>query len=287
MSSTERITAEQLNELYNENGLTQKEIAERFNVTQSYISRQMNDHGITTRHPNPWSETETTVLQKHYNELSRKEIERRLPDRSWNAIKLKAIEMGLARSAEEYRNSDEVAEKLRSLAEENTIAVDFEAVETLSYILGVVDGDGFHNNTTTVGLEVTSTAFADKFYASLESVGLNPGRRRMQGKETIWASSSQLINWMMDMDCAAKHSWLMEDGDSWHYIEGSYESDGNIHPSGSPRICSYDEDEKIFLHNLLSELGIECTIQQNNVWISKSSADKFFENIAPVIRQQP
>lgn len=206
---------------------------------------------------------------------------------------MKAIEIGVANSAEEYRNSREVKNRLRRLSEKNTVDIDFDNSEVLSYIWGVVDGDGFHDNKGTVGLEVTNADFADKFENCLEELGMNPGRgtRRTEYDRkqilSVWASSKKLIEWIMDIeDFSAREDWLSQKGDIWKYVEGRYESDGNIHPCGSPRICSYDEKARGFMKNLFSELGVSATLQQNNVWISKSDRDKFFDNIDPALRKK-
>lgn len=173
-----------MKELYVQKGLTQKEIAEQIGVSQPCISRWMKQFGITTRCPDPWSPEEEQMLKESYRTLSKQEICTRLPDRSWNAIKLKAMDLGVAKSAE-HRNSDETIEQLRTLSRANRVKVNFSRTTQIGYVLGVIDGDGFHNNTTTIGLEVVSASFADKFCEALNSIGLNPDRGTRQKKETV------------------------------------------------------------------------------------------------------
>lgn len=280
------ISKEKLSRLYHQEDLSQREIGERLGVTQSSVSKRMDELDIESDIASLWTEEEKETLQQHYPKEKELLMEK-LPDRSWNAIKLKAMDLGIAKSAEEHRNSEEVAEKLRELSEQNKIEVNFDKVSKISYILGVVDGDGFHDNNGAIGLEVKDIEFAEKFMENLTNVGLNPNSKPRDSKQAVWASSQDLLNWIETLDDQnQKIQWLKEQGDIWKYLEGQYDSDGNLHPSGSPRICSYDEDEKKLIAELLNEVGVQTSIQQNNVWIANSSSDKFFENVNSVLERR-
>lgn len=271
-----KASAEELYRLYHEEGLSQRQIGEKLGVTQSSVSKWMSEYNIKSDIASPWTEKEKRILKQNYPG-DKSEISELLPERSWNAIKLKAMDLGLARNQEEYRNSEEVADKCRRLAEENEIDVKFEKTEALSYILGVIDGDGFHDNNGSIGLEVKDPEFAEKFVEKLEALGLNPNKGQRRGKEIVWASSRILVEWLEDFE--DKVDWLFDEGNTWKYIEGQYDSDGNLHPCGSPRICSYDEKEKKMIQQLLQNLNVECNIQQNNIWVAKSSSKRFFNNV--------
>lgn len=274
--------------LYHGEGLTQQEIAEKLDLNQPFVSEKMKENGIETRSHEAWTKKEEKVLRENYLETSKEKLLSLLPKRTWSAIKAKALKLGISRPLEEYRKSDEVKKKLRSLAEENMIEVDFEKKEVLSYVMGVIDGDGFHDREHTIGLEVKSPEFANKFAEKLKKLGLNPGRgnREDRQRETVWASSKQLIKWYMDLSKEEKLEWLEEEGSEWDYIEGRYESDGNIHPSGGLRIVSYDGKELSFLEKLFSKLDIGCRRQKFNLWISRTSAGKFFAKTNPVLRSE-
>lgn len=286
------VSESRLRELYVKEDLTQKEIADELDVTQSYISRKMSEFDIESNY-SFWTEGEVEKLEENYQDKSRDGLLDIFEDHSWNSIKLKAIDVGVAKSAEQHRNSREVKEKLRQMSEDNAVNIDFGNTKVLSYVLGVIDGDGFHDRKSTVGLEVTNSDFADKFESHLEEIGMNPGRgtRRTENNRkqilSVWASAKELIDWVLDLeDFSDRYDWLSQKGEIWKYIEGRYESDGNIHPSGSPRICSYDEEAREFMKDLFSELQVSATLQQNNVWVSKSDRDKFFDNIDPVLRKK-
>jgi|GEM_PF-574260 len=280
-------SSERLERMYHSEDMTQKEIANEIGTDQSVISEKMKDFGIETKSSKFWSEDEEEILEENYLELSREKLMSLLPNRSWDAIKSKAFKLGLCRTEEEYRKSEEVKARLKSYSRQNTIEVDFQEKDKLSYILGVLDGDGFHDGTYTIGLEVISEKFANKFYRALKSIGLNPGRGEREGdKETVWASSKQLINWYEELGREEKLEWLLGEGDCYSYIEGRYESDGNMHPTGALRITSTDPKEIKFMEKLFSYLEIQPSIQKENIWISKVDSEKFFEKVNPVIKDK-
>lgn len=280
-SNMTEITSEELERLYVQEGLKQREIAKKFGVTQSWISKKMTEYGINSRYAGCWTEREEEILKKNYKQVSKGELLSLLPDRSWEAIKLKAMDFGLTIPIEEHRRSEEVLERLRKNAQENAIEVDMSSLEDISYVIGVIDGDGFHDNKGTIGLEVKSSRFADKFAEVLDEIGLNPGRGKRRDKETVWASSKHFVDWLMDFDYGLKFEWLKDEGDLWSYTEGAYDSDGNFSNPG-PRICSYDENEKRFLKKILDHLGLKTSVHSNNVYVKAVSKDEFFENVDPV-----
>ncbi|MFB6216980.1 MAG: hypothetical protein ABEJ03_04640 [Candidatus Nanohaloarchaea archaeon] len=279
-----KLSPEALDRLYNCKELSQAEIAEKFDISQPAVSRMMKRYGIESRSSKRWSEHEEEILKNNYLDSGKEKMLDLLPGRTWNAIKLKAMDMGLTRSLEEYRHSEEVKNLLESNSKRKKIEVDFEVSSELSYVLGVVEGDGFTDNKGTIGLEVKSRSFADKFINSLDSVNLNPNKGSKGDKIAVWASSVELDKWLRSMENSdTKIEWLFSKGDPWQYIEGLYDSDGNLHPSGSPRICSYNKTHKETISRVLMHLDIECNIQQNNVWVSKSDSGEFFSNVTSAI----
>lgn len=282
MTKAVDLDRETLYELYYDQELSQREIAEKLGCTQGCISKKMDEMDLQSRYNGFWSDGELEAIEEYYPD---KEKLVREIDRTWNAIKLKAMDLGLAKSSEERDNSKEVKERLRQLADDSKIKVDFSKEKEISYILGVVDGDGYTDRVSTIGLEVKDIEFADKFESSLNKVGFNPGRGRRRGKYTVWASSKDFVSWLTEFTWETKYRWLGKKGDPWAYIEGAYDSDGNLSQPG-PRICSYSESEKMFLHRLLKSLDLECNIQQNNVYVPTAYRDVFFENVNPVLENR-
>ena len=272
--------AEKIRRMYEQEDLAQREIADRMGLTQSAISKKMKRYGINSDYSGFWTEEEIEKLKNNYKEISYKEVNELFPNRSWNAIKLKAMELNLATPEEEYRHSEERKEVLSQNSEDNRVEVDFGEVDQVSYVLGVIDG-GYHDNSGAIGLETISDEFASKFVKNLEKIGLNPNRDRRRNKERVWASSESFVSWLNSLDFESKFEWLDQSGDFWSYIEGAYDSDGDFSNPG-PRICSYDEEEKEFLKKMLSYLGLEPAIHTNNVYIPVADRERFFENVDPV-----
>lgn len=280
------LTADILEDLYYRENMTQKEIGEKFGVTQSWVSVKMKEWGIESRFNGWWSDEEEQILAENYKQIPKEDLQELLPGRTWKMIKQKARALGLSDSAEKHRHSEEVLECLRKNSEENTIEVDFGKLDTLSYVVGVIDGDGYHDQKGSLGLETKSAKFADKFSKALAGIGLNPGRGQRRGKQTVWAASQKLVQWCMKFTWQTKFRWLKEEGDAWKYMEGAYDSDGDFSNTG-PRICSYDNKEKKFIRRVLTEiLGLEASIHQNNVYIPVASREKFFENVDPVYEKR-
>lgn len=189
-----------------------------------------------------WTDEEVEFLEENYQDLPREEIMQRFESRTWGAVKDEARDIGVAMSADERRQSEEVLKILRQNAEDNAIEIDFSLSGQISYIVGVLDGDGYTDNKGTVGLEAKDSVFTEKFMDKLELVGFNPSTGERRDKNAVWASSSlKFTEWYENLSSSQKIRWLREEGSLWKYIEGQYESDGNLHPSGSPRICSYDD----------------------------------------------
>ncbi|PSH02433.1 MAG: hypothetical protein BRC26_00580 [Nanohaloarchaea archaeon QH_8_44_6] len=78
----------------------------------------MSELGVETDRAGKWYEEEKEILKKNYPDEKEK-LKNELENRTWNAIKLKAMDLGLARDQEEYRYSEEVKEQLRNLAEDS------------------------------------------------------------------------------------------------------------------------------------------------------------------------
>lgn len=279
-----KASAEELYRLYNEENLSQREIGEKFGVGQAAVSNWMSELNVETDRAGKWSGKEKEILKKNYPEEKEK-LKEELENRTWNAIKLKAMDLDLARNQEDYRNSEEVKEQLRNLAEDNKIHANMDKKTEISYVLGVLDGDGFTDNKSTLSLETASKDFAEKFVSYLDKIGLNPNIRDRENKKAVWASSMEFQEWFSAMGFSEKFEWLKKEGDFWKYLEGAYDSDGDLSHPG-PRICSYDSEEKKFLKKILDHLGLEASIQQNNVYVKVASSESFFENVNPVYEKR-
>jgi len=268
-----------LEKMYNE-GLIQSEIGRIFGLSQSDISVLMKQYGIITKGNIFWSSEEEKILRQHYLKSSKGCLTPLLPYRGWGAIKNKALKMGLCRDAETYRHSREVVERLRILSQSKKIKINKNEKSALSYVLGVMDGDGYTDRKNTIGLETKFKQFAEKFSSNVKTLGMRPnmGIRKRENKHfMVWASSREFVEWYLELNFQKKLSWLVEIGDlAWRYVEGRYDSDGYLHPCGSQLICIHNSLQREFVANLLSKLGLKVSIQATNgVWVSRKSALDF------------
>ncbi len=269
-------------------GLTQKEIGKRFGWGQSGISQLMKEYGIPTRGHKKWSKEEEKILKKYYLKLPKEKLCSLLPERSWEAIKLKALTLGIARKKEEVRRSKEVVERLRKLAALKMIKPRFERKKDLAYVLGVLDGDGYTDRKRTVGLETVTKEFAEKFTKTLRRIGLNAHMKfnKKRKKWVVWASSKLLVEWYHSMDDKKKLSWLLRENVAWEYLKGLYDSDGYLTPGGVPIICGYNPKKNEFVSKLLKKLEISTTVHKDRVYITVVSSRKFFEHVRSVIKHR-
>ncbi len=187
--------------------MAQGEIADDLGYSQSYISRKMSEYGIGSDY-SFWSDEEIQFLKDNYQEMAPEKLMENFPDRTWGAVKDKARDIGVAMSVEERRNSDVLLDLLRRNAEEKAVDVDFSLIEEVSYIIGVLDGDGYTDNNGTVGLEAKDSEFTGKFQDMLNRVGFNPGSGERRGKNTVWASSLEFTEWYENLSDREKIEWL-------------------------------------------------------------------------------
>ncbi len=269
-------------------GLTQREIGEKFGWTQSGISQLMKEYGIPTRAYKKWTQKEEEIVKKYYLKIPKEQLLALLPNRSWEAIKLKALQLGVARKKEEVRRSKEVIERLRKLAASRMIKPKFERKKELAYVLGVLDGDGYTDKKWTIGLETVTKEFAEKFTKSLRKLGLNANMKfnNKRKKWMVWASSKLLVQWYLSLSNDKKLSWLIKNKVAWEYLNGLYDSDGYLTPSGSPIICGYDIEKNKFISRLLTKLGVSNTVHKDRVYISAISTKKFFTYVKSVIKHR-
>ena len=137
------VSNERLKELYVKEGMTQGEIADELGYSQPYISRKMSEHDIDSSYAF-WAEEEEEYLRENCQSSSKDEILEHFSDRAWRALKDKARDLGVAMTAEERRNSEEVLQRLRKNSEENAIKIDLENSSVISYLLGVLEGGRIH-----------------------------------------------------------------------------------------------------------------------------------------------
>jgi len=236
------ISNEQLHDLYYEEGLTQSEISQRFGCSPSNISKLMKKHKIPTNHF--WTEHEEDFLKNNYKRLTHIEIAQIL-HRSRRAISMMAWRRGLKKHPR--------------------ISWSFVPSKDLSYILGVILGDGYIVNkkgSYMVGLYVKDKVFAAAFVKSLNNIGL---KTIMEPREDMWVVRScnkDFCEWFGHLDLSQITSLIEENDLIIPFIRGLYDSDGSFQVTNKKydyrSIIIYNTDKTLLesaLH-LLSKIGI-------------------------------
>lgn len=134
-----------------------------------------------------------------------------------------------------------------SVSEETRLKIsktrpDLENTPTLSYILGVMLGDGcaYYNKHIgyMIGLSVTAKEFAKSFMSALKKIGLNPSIRfvnppswRRQGRKPQWrvvCSNIRFYKWLKGLTLTdVKEIVLLSKENIRAFIRGFYESEGS------------------------------------------------------------
>jgi len=220
-----------------------------------------------------------------------------LPNRSWEAIKLKAERLGLER----YRKP-----------------FDSEMDEDLAYILGVLYGDGWVSKCPkgespgfnyNIGMEVTSRKFRNQFYDSLEAKRLNPFKyyRKDYGYWGAGAHSAAFYEWFTELNLRDIEKLVSKTEFIKQFIRGFYESEGSLCYTSTKRnycdstrrdyykTCSMTNSSKNLLelvNDFLLKLGIDSSIWPRGdgtfaLEIKREDLPEFIEKINPCIKNTP
>lgn len=273
-------------ELY-ESGLTQSQVGDRVGITQSRVSQILSEYEVDTGFSKWWTEEEVEFLRSYYppksDSMKQKLIDELCVDgRSWKSVREKAARLGITRSLDEYRGS----EANKRVLERVTTRIEIDLAEpNVGYVVGVLDSDGYTNNTTQLGLEVRDRVFLEKFADKLSGLGFNPTTKRSHrsdSKYVLYASSRQFVQWYnSDPD---RFGFTPEQ--QRLYLEGLFEGDGTIHKTGYCMICSTNPEFKEFLSEFLEqEFDFTTKIWQVGIaLVPLEQRMRFFEIINPVIK---
>jgi len=183
---------------------------------------------------------------------------------------------------DEYRGS----EANKRVLERATSRIEIDLTEPdVGYVVGVLDSDGYTNNTTQLGLEVRDRAFLEKFANRLTGLGFNPTTTqspRADSKYVLYASSRQFVQWYN----SDPNRFAFTREQQRRYLEGLFEGDGTIHKTGYCVICSTNPGFKEFLSEfLLQEFDFATRIWQIGLaLVPLEQRRRFFELIDPVIK---
>jgi len=193
--------------------------------------------------------------------------------------------------------------------------LNLEPSPTLSYILGVIDGDGSVHGNDRIELSVKDYAFAKEFETALKAIGLRANvikddywKKDLQRQARMWkcyAYSAVFVRWYKGLTQEQKEGIARQYPKE--YLKGMFESEGTyvIGPNGSVHVRFFNFDYELLLvvQRLLTLLGYESKIYESkfkgyftgqevteytlNLLGSSEKKHEFIKRIKPVIKNQP
>jgi len=147
----------------------------------------------------------------------------------------------------------------------NEREIDFNKINNLSYILGVIKGDGWilinrKKKRYVIGLTVISKKFALEFLNNLKQIGLKPRMIIKKNKYyQVVANSKKLCLWIKNLDLK---KFLKSKKSKIQFLKGFYESEGSCYD----RIRIFNTNEKLmkFVFDILRELNFNPTMNCYN-----------------------
>lgn len=204
-----------------------------------------------------WTNSEISFLQENYSKMTCIELSSKI-GRSKPSI-LSYI----------YDNRDKLKLPCGGGYYWNRITFDKTPSTTLSYILGVLYGDGwvyYYPYRYVIGLNTTDNEFAECFRVALAKIGLHPSRiYTMKRAQENWndqfrvqAFSKPFYEWFKNLTFDKVHNLLQTPEMKREFIRGFYESEGSLCQSkGYFRVTITNTDMKLlnFVRKILEELG--------------------------------
>jgi len=162
---------------------------------------------------------------------------------------------------------------------------------TLSYVLGVLKGDGFiarKRRGLVVGLHQEDESFAESFRNALEKLNLNPYQYSPPSTNLIRveANSKKFCKWYKGLGSGFKEIACEHPKE---FLKGFYESEGL---RGESEVAFRNTNKTLlrFVGELIGNLGFDFTITQKGTWLGIRGGAKewndFLKEIDPVIRNE-
>ena len=232
----------------------------------------------------PWTVEEVEKLKELYPKAPIEELLKAFPNRSYNAIQLKAERLGLKR---------DIGKKI------------VLNKPKLAYVLGVLMGDGsvyVHKRGYRIELHVRDEEFARSFAEALKALGLNPWiggpYEPHSGKKPeykVVAYSKDLAMSYQQMQHLERLKEFLSDNTLFiNFLRGFYESEGCLYkPTSYRRLLIYNNNADLlqYICERLQDFGIKASIREYRkgewcleIWKKKDIA-KFLRLVKPVIKR--
>ncbi len=183
----------------------------------------------------------------------------------------------------------------------------------LSYLLGILLGDGYvdkRNNRIT--LCVTSKVFANEFWTTLKSIGLNPVKDEINPKDSqykrkklyrVYARSKIFVEWYKKLNLKIIESdFLTTKEFQKEFIRGFYESEGSLYRDKRYKNCwtlsITNTDKKLIelINRLITNLGFKTSLSSSRyrkkevfylrILGGTKEVRRFIKTINPVIKNK-
>jgi len=178
-----------------------------------------------------------------------------------------------------------------------------ELSPTLSYVLGVLKGDGYVYNYEgrrdhVIGLIVTKQKFAESFKRALEEIGLytyayslKPQTPKRSKRYCVAACSKVFFGWYKSLMRENIEKMLDDYDNAIAYIRGFYESEGSSDGKRYLRFYNKSWDNIHILKKALEEIGFKYSIRTDSrsliilrVLGGFSEVKRFLETVKPAIK---
>jgi len=190
-----------------------------------------------------------------------------------------------------------------------------ESSPELSYLLGVLDGDGNVSGNNLIQLGTKDFEFAEEFANALRAINLranvieknywNKDLKRQYHGWRCYARSVVFVRWFKGLTQEQKEGIAKQFPEE--YLKGFFESEGsyNINTNGGAHVyfSNFDYELLLMVQRLLTTLGYESRIYENkrksqftgeekttyrlNLLGSSEDKHEFIRRIKPVIKNKP
>jgi DNA endonuclease len=180
----------------------------------------------------------------------------------------------------------------------------------ISYVVGVLNGDGFLTKHYTVGMAVVDRSFADMFAQALRKIGLSPRIHIYPpynglSKLPLWrvvAHSKMFYTWLTSLSTEKLDEILS--AYPLEFIRDFYESEGSCYQHNGMRVvsfCNTNPDLLIRVQEMLKKLGFHPSRmysqrKSRGIWRNQKDLhsfhlarngeiERFIERVNPVIKR--
>lgn len=208
-----------------------------------------------------------------------------------------------------YQRMQKLGIPLREQHEWHHVIVNTAPSKDLSYVLGVLLGDGWVTKAQTK-MRTTDTPFAESFRSTLKKIGFRPSmtleKQRGYGTKPIWLVSGASVDfakWYRGLQPHDIEAFVFCSREATkEFIRGFYESEGHysIEDQGNPRAIMTNTNKKtvLLVHKAIESLGYkayingpysaktELGLQIFKIVVSRSMSMRFIQEISPCIKNQ-